>query len=203
MFLGNARLAFVKKIEVMGLICKEGPSQLQKVQDILDLLFTDGDPFSLLDQLTASRFHTEWTDMIEFTNIACSYTSTPVGNVCTGTRSNQMKDNYQYGKLIHDCSVACTGGSICSNNRCDNFDSDALCREAQEYAMTAYRLIIFKKFLLFTAHMHFSKCFVQAHCTLANVRSHVHTQVRTQVRNSQSENSSRFLYTVGRKKGTF
>ena len=123
-------------MEEMGLICKEGPSQLQKVQSILDLAFTNGDS-SLLDKLNESKFHTEWKEMIEFTNIACSYTSTPVGNVCTGTRSNQMKDNYQYGKLIHDCSVACTGGSICSNNRCDNFDSDALCREAQEYAMTA------------------------------------------------------------------
>ena len=151
MFLGNARLAFVKKIEEMGLICKEGPSQLQKIQDILDLLFTDGDPFSLLDQLTASRFHTEWTDMIEFTNIACTYSSTPIGPVCTGTRSNQMKDNYQYGKIIHECSETCYPGShtsICSNNKCDNFNSDNLCREAQEYALTAYRFIIFRNFLL-------------------------------------------------------
>ena len=154
MFLGNARLAFVKKIEEMGLICKEGPSQLQKVQDILDLLFTDGDPFSLLDQLTASKFHTEWKDLIEFTNIACSYTSTPVGPMCSGVRSNQVKDNYQYGKLIHDCSSACLPGdlapSACKQNKCDNFNSDTLCHEAQEYAMTAYRLIIFRNFLLFT-----------------------------------------------------
>ena len=166
MFLGNARLAFVKKIEEMGLICNEGPSQLQKVQDILDLLFTDGDPFSLLDQLTASRFHTEWTDMIEFTNIACSYTAYPnQPPFCTGTRSNQIKDNYQYEKIIHECSDACSGlpGHSCYYNKCDNFNSWNSCREAQEYAMTAYRLIIFRNFLLFTAPTHIFKCFLQAH----------------------------------------
>ena len=137
-------------MEEMGLICKEGPSQLQKVQSILDLAFTNGDS-SLLDKLNESKFHTEWKDMIEFTNIACSYTSTPVGTMCTGTRSNQMKDNYQYGKIIHECSETCYPGShtsVCSNNKCDNFNSDNSCREAQEYAMTAYRLIIFRNFLL-------------------------------------------------------
>ena len=116
MYLGTARLAFVKKAHEMGLICEEGPTQVQKVQDILDLLFEDGNSDSLLDKLTTSRFNTEWNSSIEYDVAECSYFYCPAYqcggqaiSMCTGggIAKYQMKDNYQYGKLIHDCSQKC------------------------------------------------------------------------------------------------
>ena len=116
MYLGTARLAFVKKVQEMGLICKEGPNQVQKVQDILDLLFNDGNSDSLLDKLTTSRFNTEWKSSIEYDRAECSYYYCPANqcggqgiSMCTGggIGKYQMKDKYQYGKLIHDCSQKC------------------------------------------------------------------------------------------------
>ena len=115
MYLGTARLAFVKKVQEMGLICKEGPTQVKKVQDILDLLFNDGNSDSLLDKLTTSRFNTEWKSSIEYDRAECSYYYCPANqcgqpiSMCTGggIGKYQIKDNYQYGKLIHDCSQKC------------------------------------------------------------------------------------------------